>query len=127
MHHSMEMTFKVADLIKILKQNLKDHKKIVKEAKAGYKKALIKELQEKLALAKKGELTDLRIHATRIGDNSRDYERTIQMLEMTVDEELDLTGDQFECYVMDRWHWQEQFLDVGSTYSNFASVKKMSM
>ena len=117
------MTFKVDVLLKVLKDNLKEHRKIVKEAKSGYKKALVAELKEKLAKAKKNEDFERRICATPPSDNSRDYERTIQMLEMTVDEELDLTGDQFECYVMDRWHWQDSFLTSNAIYSSTAAVK----
>ena len=125
MHHgaTMEMTFKVEELLGILRANLKDHKKIIKEAKAGYKKAIIAECKAKLDAAKKGEDFDKHFKSTLPGDHSRDYERTIKMLEMTVDEELDLTGDQFECYVMDRWQWQESFLATTSAYSNFANVK----
>jgi len=127
MHHgtTMKMTFKVDELLKTLKANLKDHKKIIKEAKIGFKKALVIELKEMLAKAKAGEDFQRHIKATPPGDNSRDYERTIKMLEMTTDEELDLTGDQFECYVMDRWDWQDAFLNTCSGY-NVSAVQKMS-
>jgi len=129
MHHgtNMTMTFLVKDLLETLKKNLKEHKQIVKEAQAGFKKALVAELQEMLKKAKKGENFERRIHSAPPADYSRDYERTIGMLEMTTDQELELTGDQFECYVMDRWGWQQQFLAGASMYSNVASAKLMSM
>jgi len=129
MHHgtTMEMTFKVDDLLKTLKANLKEHKKIVKEAQSGYKKALITELSEMLKKAKKGENFHHNIRSHPPGNNSQDYERTIRMLEMTTDKELDLTGDQFECYVMDHWHWQETFLNNSIGYSTAASTKLMTM
>ena len=123
----MEMKFTVEELLKILKKNYKEHKKIAKEAKKGYQKALIEELEIMLDAARDHQSFDKVVRSRPPGNNKRDYERTIQMLEMTTDTELTLSGDQFECYVMDRWHWQENFLSNASNYSISAGSKMSRM
>lgn len=45
------------------------------------------------------------------------YIRAIKMLEMSVDDHITLTPEEFACYVMDQWDWKKQFVHTNTLYS----------
>jgi hypothetical protein len=49
-------------------------------------------------------------------DQTKDYDRVIRMLEMTVDEIITIGAVEFQQYVMDDWTWKEQFTASNSAY-----------
>jgi hypothetical protein len=50
-------------------------------------------------------------------DQTRDYDRAITMLDMTTADDIELTPEQFQCYVMDDWSWKHQFSASNSNYT----------
>lgn len=42
-------------------------------------------------------------------DHTTDYDRTILMLQMSVDETIEISCAEFESYVMDRWDWKRNW------------------
>jgi hypothetical protein len=50
-------------------------------------------------------------------NQTKDYDRVLKMLDMTTDEVVVLSEDDFAQYVMDEWQWKEQFSQINSTYS----------
>lgn len=50
-------------------------------------------------------------------DHSKDYEVVIRMLEFETQPTIDIDADQFECYVMDRWEWKDDFAVSHERYS----------
>jgi len=55
------------------------------------------------------QLTEPRSHG-------KDYDRTVRRLEMSVDEFMYLTHDDFDRYVMDDWSWKREFNMTNSAY-----------
>lgn len=42
-------------------------------------------------------------------DQTKDYDRAISMLRMSVDDVLEISEEEFQMYVLDEWHWKGQF------------------
>jgi len=53
-----------------------------------------------------------------------EYDQAIRMLEMSVEDEVELTAGEFSQFVMDRWHWKQQFSATNSAYIAAASSGK---
>ncbi len=50
-------------------------------------------------------------------NHTRDYEKAIRMVELSVYENFSLTEKQFQEYVLNDWSWKEQFLSVANVYA----------
>ena len=46
----------------------------------------------------------------------KEYDRAIKMLEMSVDNDITLSEQEFAEYVLDDWHWKNQFTLTNSAY-----------
>ena len=57
-------------------------------------------------------------------DQTREYDRVIRALEMSVDTKIELTEDEFSQYEMDDWSWKRQFLASNSLYTSTAMYDK---
>ena len=51
-------------------------------------------------------------------DHTADYDRVLRMLAMSVDENIELSGQEFRSYVMDDWDWKEQWSASNSLYTD---------
>jgi len=110
---------KTAELLKIVKENREQHRATFEEALEGYRKEAIVQLELMLEEARRGKRIRRSVTLIEPMDQTKDYDRVIRMLELTVDEEVDLTASEFAQYVQDDWVWKEQF--AGSTMSYLAS------
>jgi hypothetical protein len=120
------LRFKVDDLLKELRTNRADHEKIFNEAMTGFKKAFKKKLVELSNALEKGQTPQPNLGLTVPTNSLAQYDTAIKMLDLTTESELELTQDQFNCYVMDQWHFQQNFLRSAMMYdSNSARMKFM--
>ena len=110
------------ELLGKLGVNRDKHKEIFLEALEGYKKAIIDALESRLADAKAGKRIDTYINLEQPIDQTKEYDRVITMLEMSLDAEIELDERQFAQYVMDNWSWKSQFLTTNSVYSRTAAT-----
>ena len=53
-------------------------------------------------------------------DQTREYDRAIAMLEMSIGDEIVIDGKMFCQLVRDEWDWSDEFLLTNSTYSGTA-------
>lgn len=124
MHTSMmKMTFKKMDVLKMLTDNRKNHIEIIKEAQIGYREVVQKTLEHALELVKLGKQFNpySLFHKLNVPENHvDDYDRTIEMLQMCTNDFIDMTDDQFQCYMRDKWDWMGNFLLSNSSYSKKA-------
>lgn len=109
-----------SEILDVLKKNRETHRKIFLEALTGYRETAIKLLEEKLALARSGKRIELSFRLTQPMDQTSDYDRAIRMLEMSINQDIELSEHDFENYVMDNWDWKRQFLSSNSAYSSTA-------
>lgn len=115
----MDLTTTVSKdrLLEVLRSNRTQHKKIVEEAHAGYIKAAIAQLTEKLESLKAGERVNLIFALTTPQDHTDAYDNTIQMVEWHTGEEISLTAEEFANFVRDDWEWTQGFIHSNRPYS----------
>ena len=100
-----------AELLATLEQNRVDHQVIFQEAVEGYRTQALAELEEKIESLRTGDvLKDITFRRTAPKDYTREYDRAIAMIKMSVDEYVVLEEDDFAKYVQDDWNWQGAFL-----------------
>lgn len=115
---------KKEDLVKVITDNRAEHRKIFEEAIEGWHKQVQKRLQELVKKAKEGpDSVDLVIALPRPEDHTKDYDRVLKMLQLSQDDEMELSDHEFRQYVMDDWGWQQSFLTTSSSYSTTAARK----
>lgn len=106
------------ELLTKIKENLTKHRAVFEEALEGYKKEVIKTLESRLEDARKGRRINLRIELVEPVDQTKEYQKVIKMLEMSVDNVIELSEYEFSCYVLDDWRWKDQFIASTSSYMN---------
>lgn len=109
------------ELLAVLETNRAEHNAVFQEALQGYREQAIARLDLMLRDAKEGRGIQQYIGLSMPADHTRDYDRTIQILKMTVESLIPLTEPEFAMYVMDDWQWKRDFLTGASSYSTLAS------
>lgn len=112
-----------ADLLKIVQSNRNNHRKIFQEAQEGFKKEVIKQLEMRLTDAKNGKRINGSFHLEAPIDQTREYDRVISMLNMSVDDIVELDEESYAQYVLDQWAWRHSFLMSNSAYSGTAAAQ----
>lgn len=107
-------------LIDVMKKNRSLHRECFLKAQEGFRKAIIKALDKRLKLARKGKRVNMIINLPEPTDQTADYDRVIRMLSMSVDKVIELSEQEFSCYVQDNWQWKRQFISASSNYMNTA-------
>jgi len=115
------VTVKVDELLDILKKNREAHRAIFLEAQKGYREEVIRRLDDMLADAREGRKITSYVQFEEPSDQTKDYDRAIRMLEMSVDDEAELNDQTFRSFVMDDWSWKSNFLLSNSYYSATAA------
>lgn len=105
------------DLLERVKKNRDEHRAIFEEALEGWKKRTIEVLEKRFQDALKGKI-DLAFNLPRPADHTDDYDTVIELLTMSLDEELELSQHDFACYALDKWAWQAQFLTTSASYGS---------
>ncbi len=112
------ITVKKSELLEILKKNREAHRKIFEEAQIGYRNEAIRLLDKALNDAQEGRKIKTYIQLEAPIDQTKDYDRAIRMLEMSIDEEIDLSEREFAELVLDDWSWKQQFTVTNARYTN---------
>ena len=100
-----------AKLLAILKKNREDHRGVFLEAQKAFRVIAIKALDAQLKAARNGKPFELArlVSLTAPEDHTADYDRSIQMLEMSVDKEIAVDEREFQNYVQDIWNWSRDW------------------
>lgn len=112
-----QVTVKRDELLAIVMKNREQHRAIFLDALDGYRKKVVEELERALAEAKRGERFRTAIRLVQPIDQTREYDRVIRMLELTPDETIVLQQQEFDAYVLDQWHWRQQFVANSMNYA----------
>ena len=103
-------------LLETLKENRKAHRSIFEEAQEGYRAEAIRLLDKALTIAKKGGKINTYVRLNAPIDQTKDYDRAIKMVEMSVDENIEISEGDFACYILDDWNWKESFVATNAFY-----------
>lgn len=96
--------------------NRNKHWDVFLKALKVYEEQAIIAFQNRIEALRNGEIVDSYLRLERPQDHTRDYERVLQMLDMSVDDEIELSENDFGRYVMDDWEWSQGFIANTSSY-----------
>jgi hypothetical protein len=119
-----EVRVKKTELLKRVQENRDEHRKIFEEALEGWKKKVTKDLEDAVEDAKAGRDYRFRFNNPKPVDHTDDYDSVIELLKMSQDTEFVLARLDFECFVMDKWGWQRDFLTLSSAYGSTSADPK---
>jgi dGTP triphosphohydrolase len=99
-------------LMNVLKVNRKRHAEQFDVAFDGYKKKFIVKTEKILSDAKAGVIPSRRALTTldKPEDHVDDYDNVLRMLVMHVEDSIELSYNEFRCYVNDEWGWRNDFV-----------------
>lgn len=120
-----EVTIKKSELIAILTKNRSEHRDIFIEARAKFRAAAITALDAMMDLAKQDKPFKLNSLAlmTQPADYTREYDRAIKMLELSVHENITISEEEFRHFVMDQWNWSHNWALSNSGYSTSPKLR----
>jgi hypothetical protein len=98
-------------------ENRENHRGVFEEALDGFRDQLMAELEERVHDLRRGRVIDQYIGLPVPEDHTDDYDRILTMAEMSIDDTITLTEDEFAMYVMDQWRWKDAFNDSTLLYT----------
>lgn len=110
------------EVLAALRTNRADHEETYREAVEGYRRKSEEVLVQKLEALRAGKRVDMSFNLREPQHQLKTFDRIIRMLEMSVDEELELTETQFSSYVMNEWDWMHGFAAGNAMYSAKATA-----
>lgn len=120
-----DITVNKEELLAKLEENRRDHRQVFEEAIEGFKKEVIRQLEQYIKEVKEGKNRDVYVSMPVPKDHTPDYNRAIAMVKMSVGNTITLSETDFSQYVMDDWRWQREF--IGNSYgSRTARSEKFS-
>lgn len=114
--HSVKVKRK--ELLKKVEKNRKSHRDLFLRAQEGYRIDMIAELDRMLKDAKAGKNIRRAVVMPEPQDHTDDYDRVIDMLKMSVDDEITLDSTAFDNYVRDEWQWSRQAMATNVSYAS---------
>jgi len=113
-------TFDRAMLVATLRVNLKEHDRILEEAREGYRAAAQKALAAAAARLAAGEVVPLTFNLAVPPDHGECYRTVIDMLDQSTASDVTLNADEFRQLVRNEWDWTDGFFAVNRQYSKLA-------
>lgn len=113
---------KKSELLERIKLNREQHRKIFLEAVEGYRAEAERQLSAKIDAvrsSKKPIYVAISLYAPE--DHTKDYDNAIDMIAMSVNEELEIDETSFNQLVRDDWQWKRQWLTSNAVYSSTAA------
>jgi hypothetical protein len=107
-----------SDLLKIIQENRAKHREVFEEAIEGYRKMAVAELERSIAAAKAGQQFARMLSLPEPVDQTKEYDRAIRMLSLSLDSAIVLDEQTFANLVMDEWHWTKHWTGSNSLYVN---------
>jgi len=113
---SARWEFAVEELRQKLTANREAHVQEYKEAFAGYMEQLQSKLETMLTEVELGKDIETYIGLDKPRSHEKDYDRILDVLEMTTAKTVKLTLGEFDKYVRDNWEWTESFKMSSANY-----------
>lgn len=119
----LKIKVKITALIGHLERNKMAHVKGYKSALKIYFKKLSKELAKMAtdADASKMRKDDYRLAFERPQNKSKDYDRYIKMLTMSVEPVVEISSTEYNCFVNDEWEWVFHAKTINTFYNSSRS------
>lgn len=111
-----EITVNRTELLTKLRDNRVQHRSMFEAALEKYRERCILELESRLEDIRAGYGINVLVNLPVPQDHTSDYDRVILQAEMSISDEITLTDQEFEAYVMDNWKWKQQFTTTNASY-----------
>jgi hypothetical protein len=111
------VTVKREELLTMVRTNRDAHRTLFLKAQEGYRKLVIEELDRMLEDAKAARPIARSINLAEPADHTADYDRVLAMLEMSVDDTVILSAQEFNQYVLDNWEWSRLASYTNQSYA----------
>lgn len=110
---------KTEDLLQKITANRDKHIEDFEKAQKGFMLDAEARLKKALKEIRQGKVPTGSIAFQKPENHTKDYDTIIDMLNMTVDEELEITYEQFQRYARDEWDWTEHFNTLSTFYNSY--------
>jgi hypothetical protein len=111
------VTVKKETLLAALRKNREGHRSVFLKAQEVFRRVCIEHLDKMIADAKEGRQFKTSIGLQAPQDHTKEYDVNIEMLEMSEDEKLVISEEQFRHFVQDDWEWRDDFLSNSAQYT----------
>lgn len=105
-------------LLTTLEGNRDKHKAEYEEAIAGYKQAAAQALREQADKVAEDHTVRTAVSLPKPEDHTEDYDDAIEMLSWSTEDEVEIEQHDFRNFVLDKWHWKEQFAATTQAYNS---------
>lgn len=108
------------DLVNALTENRKKHKADFETACKGYREYMVTELERAVIRLKAGENVELRFDYDKPPeDHSEEYDVALKMMEMSVEQTIELSDQEFRQLILDDWQWRRTWDMANMKYLTF--------
>jgi hypothetical protein len=105
-------------LLETLLANRDKHVADLEEAMSGWRLKAIGALRRRADKLADGEDVDLEFKLPKPENHVEDYDRAIANLEWSIHDTVELSQQDFDQFVRDRWSWSQRFSTLSATYNN---------
>lgn len=112
-----------SDLKASLLSNKKIHKIQFEKAYEGYVNTCMSVLTENLKSFKEKKPTSLVITERAPENHTADYDRALKMLEMSVEDVIEISKEEFTQLVQDDWSWKKSWGISNSKYLGYGTLE----
>jgi hypothetical protein len=96
--------------------NRDQHRELYEKAIEGYRKTVIDWFNDQVDRAKAGKSYETYFSMPKPEDHTDDYDRVLDMLDMSIESNFELSQQEFAQYVRDDWGWKREFTATSSNY-----------
>ena len=107
-----------SDLMTVVESNRLKHIAEFDSAKKIFIEDAIAKLQDMLTTAQKNGRIIQNLGLTEPISYVQEYDTAIKMLQMSTEDVIELTQQEFQQYVEDQWSWKRNFVASTSIYNN---------
>jgi hypothetical protein len=113
-----ELTVSKGQLLEVLKKNKITHENTYKQAIVEYRKQAGQALKKQLNNVEEGKKFSLTFKLVKPLNYTNQYEKVIGMLEMSLEDKVLLSDNEYSQYVLDNWNWKTAFIGSTMSYTN---------
>lgn len=114
---------KVDRLLAELKKNRAKHRENFLKAQDGFRREVIEQLDAALQDARDGKRFKTMFSLPAPVDQTPEYDTAIEMLGWSVDNEVELSQEEFRQYIFDDWHWKQHWMTSNTAYMAKSSLE----
>lgn len=110
------------ELLTIVKENREKHKKEYLEAIKAYRVKAADLLNQELEKIINGDKFQIRFDLVKPDSHEKEYDLAIKMLEMSVDDVIEISEQEFNELINDEWNWKYSFKTSYLSNSTYIGV-----